>query len=155
MSPLPEQLSADLRRFADLVPLDHGLAVVAVTRPDGTVHASVTNAGVLAHPLTGTLVVGIVTRGGTRKLHYLHTHARTTVVLRAGWKWAAVEGTAELAGPDDPLAGVDTPRLRMLLREIFTAAGGQHDDWDTYDQTMAAERRTAVLVTPERVLTNR
>jgi hypothetical protein len=39
----------------------------------------------------------------------------------------------------------------VLLREIFTAAGGTHDDWDTYDRVMAEERRVAVLVTPERV----
>jgi len=45
---------------------------------------------------------------------------------------------------------VDAERLRLLLREIFTAAGGTHDDWDTYDRVMAEERRTAVLVTPER-----
>ena len=33
---------------------------------------------------------------------------------------------------------------------IFTAAGGSHDDWDTYDRVMAEERRAAVLLTPER-----
>jgi hypothetical protein len=69
-------------------------------------------------------------------------------VLRAGWQWAAVEGPAELADPDDPDDGVDTERLRLLLREIFTAAGGTHDDFDAWDRTMAAERRTAILVTP-------
>jgi hypothetical protein len=45
---------------------------------------------------------------------------------------------------------VDAERLRLLLREIFTAAGGTHDDWDTYDRVMAEEHRVAVLVTPER-----
>ena len=34
---------------------------------------------------------------------------------------------------------------------VNTAAGGTHDDWDTYDAVMASERRTAVLMTPERV----
>jgi hypothetical protein len=41
--------------------------------------------------------------------------------------------------------------VRRLLRDIFTAAGGTHDDWDTYDRVMAEERRTAVLIQPERV----
>jgi hypothetical protein len=41
-----------------------------------------------------------------------------------------------------------------LLRKVFQAAGGTHDDWDEYDRVMAADRRAAVLVTPERVLTN-
>ena len=45
---------------------------------------------------------------------------------------------------------MDAERLRLLLREIFTAAGGTHDDWDTYDRVMAEERRAAVLLTPER-----
>ena len=54
-------------------------------------------------------------------------------------------------GPDDKLGDLDAERVRLLLREIFTAAGGTHDDWDTYDRVMAEERRTAVLVAPERV----
>ena len=62
-------------------------------------------------------------------------------MVRAGWQWAAVEGTAELIGPDDPHADVDAERLRLLLREIFTAAGGTHDDWETYD-TRHARRAT-------------
>jgi hypothetical protein len=65
-----------------------------------------------------------------------------------------VEGTVELAGPDDPLAGVDAEGLRRLLRAVFTAAGGTHDDWPTFDEVMRAERRTAVLVHPTRVYSN-
>jgi hypothetical protein len=61
----------------------------------------------------------------------------------------------QLIGPDDPADGVDAERLRVLLREVFTAAGGSHDDWDAYDAVMARERRTAVLITPERVYSNR
>ena len=73
--------------------------------------------------------------------------ARTTVVLQAGLEWAAAEGPVELGGPDDRLPGVDGERLRALLREMFAAAGGTHEDWATYDRTMADERRTAVLIT--------
>ncbi len=138
----------DITAFAGLVPRDHGLAVIALALPDGTAHASVANAGVLRHPVTGIPVIGIVAGGQSRKLAHLRTHPRATVVLRAGWQWAAVEGPAELAGPDDPLDGIDAERLRLLLREIFTAAGGNHDDFSAYDRAMAAERRTAILVTP-------
>ena len=66
-----------------------------------------------------------------------------------------MEGTAELAGPDDAqpwLAGAE--QLRLLLREVFTAAGGTHDDWDEYDRVMAEQRRTVVLVAPSRVYSN-
>jgi PPOX class probable F420-dependent enzyme len=143
-----------LSQFADLVNGDHGLAVVSVSRPDGTIASSVVNAGVLSHPVTGASVVGLVARGEARKLSYLRARPRATVVLRSGWQWAAAEGPAELAGPDDHLDGIDAERLRVLLREIFTAAGGAHDDWDTYDRVMAQERRTAVLIGPERVYSN-
>lgn len=141
----------DITRFAELVPGDHGLAVVALALPDQTVHASVANAGVLRHPTTGAPAVGIVAGGSSRKLHHLRNHPRATVLLRAGWRWAAVEGPVELAGPDDPLDGINAERLRLLLREIYTAAGGRHDDLGAYDKAMAAERRVAVLVTPERL----
>lgn len=140
-----------LESFAQLVPHDHGLAVVSVARPDGRVASSVVNVGVLSHPVTATPVVGFVARGDSRKLDHLRRQPRATVVLRAGWRWAAVEGPVDLAGPGDALSGVDAERLRLLLREIFTAAGGTHDDFAEYDRVMAAERRTAVLVAPERV----
>jgi PPOX class probable F420-dependent enzyme len=141
----------DLGAFARLIPADHGLCVVSTLRADGTVGSSVVNAGVLDHPTTGRPVVGLVAQGGSRKLTHLRARPRATVVVRAGWAWAAAEGPVQLAGPDDPLAGVDAEGLRLLLRAIFTAAGGTHDDWDTYDRVMADERRTAVLVDPDRV----
>ncbi len=66
----------------------------------------------------------------------------------------AVEGDAELVGPEDPLTRMDANDVRLLLRAIFTAAGGRHDDFDEYDRVMAAERRTAVLVRPTRITSN-
>jgi PPOX class probable F420-dependent enzyme len=138
-----------------LVAQDNGLAVVATTRADGSVQASVVNAGVLPHPVDGSEVVALVAQGGAAKLRNLRDRPRATVVLRAGWNWASVEGAVEMAGPDDPLDGVDPERLRLLLREVFTAAGGTHDDFDTYDKAMADERRVVVLVRPERVTSNR
>jgi PPOX class probable F420-dependent enzyme len=144
-----------LEDFARLIPGDHGLCVVSTLRPDGTIQSSVVNAGVLSHPVTGAPVVGLVSRGDARKLVNLRERPRATVAVRVGWDWAAAEGPVELAGPDDPMPGVDAERLRLLLREIFTAAGGTHDDWATYDQVMAAERRAAVLLAPVRISANR
>jgi PPOX class probable F420-dependent enzyme len=144
----------DLSGFSRLVPREHGLVTVSTLRPDHTIQSTVVNAGVLDHPLTGAPVVGFVVRGGTRKLDYLRAQPRATVTIRAGWEWATAEGAVELAGPDDPQPGVDADRLRRLLREIFTAAGGTHEDWDAYDQVMAAERRVAVLLSPDRVYSN-
>ncbi len=144
----------DLEPFQQLVPLDHGLTVVVTRRADQTPHATVVNAGVLAHPVTGDRVVGLVAAGGTRKLVNLRADPTISAVVRAGWRWTTVEGRAELVGPDDPNAEIDDERLRLLLREIFTAAGGTHDDWDDYDRAMRDERRTAVLIAPTRVYSN-
>jgi len=141
---------SNLDAFARLVPGDHGLVVVSTSRADGTIQSSVVNAGVMDHPVTGEPVVAFVAAGSARRLVNLRARPRATVVIRAGWQWAGVEGPTELIGPDDAYDGFDAERVRLLLREIFTAAGGTHDDWDEYDRVMKDERRTAVLVRPER-----
>lgn len=147
-------VAADIDLVRRLVAADHGLAVVATTRGDGTVHASLVNAGVLDDPVTGEPCVGLVARGDARKLALLRRAGRATVVFRAGWEWVAVEGPVRLAGPDDRPDGFDAANLPALLRDVFAAAGGTHDDWDEYDRVMAAEGRTAVLVDPQRISSN-
>jgi hypothetical protein len=145
---------ANIEDFERLIAGEHGLVVVSVTRGDGTISSSVVNAGVLKHPVTGETVVGMVIRGGTRKLAYLRERPYANVVVRAGWQWAAAEGAVDLIGPDDPVPGLDAERLRLMLREVFTAAGGTHDDFATYDRVMGEERRTAVFVRPDRIYAN-
>jgi len=144
----------DLSRFAELIALDHGLCVISTSRRDGSVQASVVNAGVLDHPLNARRVIGLVAIGGSQKLRNLRVDPRATIVVRAGWRWATAEGDAEIIGPDDPHPDVDGESLRLLLRGIFLATGATHDDFDTYDRVMADERRAAVLITPRRLYTN-
>ena len=142
-----------LDEVVELARQDHFLAAVSTLRSDDTIQSSVVNAGVLAHPVSGEQVVGLVTYGRT-KLANLRARPQITVAFRAGWRWATVEGHAEVIGPDDSHPDVDAERLRTLLREIFVAAGGSHDDWDAYDRAMVEERRTAVLITPSRIYSN-
>jgi PPOX class probable F420-dependent enzyme len=132
---------------------DSYLAIVSTARADGTIQSSLVNAGVMRHPLTGSEVVGFVTYGRA-KLSNLRARPQVNVAFRSGWQWVAVEGTADIIGPDDPHHEVDADRLRTLLREVFAAAGGTHDDWDEYDRVMAQDRRAAVFVTPTRVYSN-
>ena len=141
-----------LRRLAGR---DRGIAVVATTRADGSVQATVVNAGLLEHPVGREEVVGFVARGGTHKLANLRERPRMAVTFRRGHEWVTVEGAADLVGPDDPHDGVEEDFVPQLLREIFIAAGGTHEDWAEFDRVMAAERRTAVLIPLERVYTNR
>lgn len=144
----------DVTDFAALVRRDRGLCVVSTLRAAGTIQSTVINAGVLDHPVLGGPVVGFTTRGSAAKLVNLRARPRATIVVRAGWEWVAVEGLTEIAGPDDPLPGFDPAGVPELLREVFRAAGGTHDDWPTYDRVMAEERRAAVLISPERVYPN-
>jgi PPOX class probable F420-dependent enzyme len=132
---------------------DHHLAVVATTRADGTVQASVVNAGLLAHPVSGEKVIAFVTYGRA-KLANLRSRPRATIVFRAGWQWASAEGRCDIIGPDDPFSGFDPAALPELLRAVFRAAGGAHDDWDTFDRVMGDERRSAVLLRADRIYSN-
>jgi PPOX class probable F420-dependent enzyme len=132
---------------------DNFLAVVSTSRGDGTIQSSVVNAGVMPDPDTGRDAVAFVTYGKA-KLAHLRARPAVTITFRAGWQWAAIEGTARIIGPDDPADGIDAERLRLLRRAVFTAAGGTHDDWDAYDRVMAEQRRAVVLVDPVRVYSN-
>jgi PPOX class probable F420-dependent enzyme len=144
----------DISAFTALSAQDQGLCVLSTLRSDGGIQSSVVNAGVLTHPRTAEPVVAFVAIGGARKLDNLRADRRATAVARAGWQWVTVEGTAEIIGPDDPDPDVDAEALRLLLRNVFTAAGGTHDDWDTYDSTMREQRRAAVLISPIRIYSN-
>ena len=145
--------TVDLGHVRRLLGHDHGLGVVGLVRPDGTISSSVVNLGLFAHPIDGASTVAFVVRGSSYKRRRLRIDPRVSVTVHAGWEWQSVEGTAELIGPLDPhpSASVDVP---ALLRAVFRAAGGEHEDWDEYDRVMAQEQRTAVFVTPTRVYGN-
>jgi hypothetical protein len=131
---------------------DHGLAVFTVGRPNGSVHASVVSAGVIADPVDGLPGVAAVVGGGTRKLELLRQVGRATLVFKDGFDWSAVSGPVRLIGPDDGAEdGLDVP---LTIRSVFEAAGGTHDDWVEFDRVMAAERRCAVFVRADAVSSN-
>jgi len=133
----------DLADFRRIAAAEHFLGVVATMRADGSVQSSLVNLGVLAHPVDGSDVVGFVARGDARKLAHLRARPHATATVHHGWEWTAVEGATELV--DDQPA---------LLRAVFVAAGGTHDNWDEYDAVMAREHRIAVLIRPTRIYSN-
>ena len=99
-------MTADLATAGRLGAAEHWLVVVATTRADGSVHASLVNAGILDHPVTGEPTIGLVARGDARKLAHFRRTGRATVVFRSGWQWVAVDGPASICGPDDEMDGI-------------------------------------------------
>lgn len=145
-------VTPDLGDVRALVARESGLAVAVVYRSNGSAVASVVNAGVVDHPTSGDPVVAFVLRGHARKIQRLRADPRATVVFRAGWDWAAVEGTVDLVGPDDPFDGVAMEDLPRLLRSVYAAAvGGSPDEWAALDSQMEAEGHTAALLSPLRI----
>ena len=147
-------MTGDLALVRRLAAADRGLAIVSTTRPDGSVHSSLVNAGVFDHPVTKEPTVALVARGDAYKLKLMAASGRANAVFRAGWEWVSVEGPVDIIGPNHPNAEFPSEAIPQLLRDIFTAAGGTHDDWDEYDRVMAAEQRVAVLVDAHRITSN-
>jgi PPOX class probable F420-dependent enzyme len=147
-------MPSDLAAVRELAAAEHGLATITTTRPDGTVHASIVNAGVIEDPVTGKVSIGFVARGGTRKLELFRRNGHATIVFRRGWSWVAVQGATHIVGPDDADPDFDDAKLPELLREVFKAATGTHDDWDEYDRVMAEDRRAAVFIEVSRLSGN-
>jgi hypothetical protein len=131
-----------------------GLATISTTQMDGRVLSSIANCGVIQNPLTGADCVALVSTGRAARLDHVRRGSEVTIAVRRGWNWLAVTGKADLIGPSDPASGIDAEALRLLLREIYEAAGGKHDDFDEYDRQMIKDGRTAVLVDPARIIGN-
>ena len=142
-----------LDEVMELAAREQFLAVVATLRADSTIQSSLVNAGVLDHPVTSEPTLAFVTYGPA-KLRNLRDRPQIAITFRFNWSWATIEGKAKLIGPDDPHPQIDAERYRLLLRDIFTAAGGQHDDWDAYDKTMVQQGRVAVFVSASRIYSN-
>jgi hypothetical protein len=143
---------ADLAYVDRLAAADHHLAVLAIARPDGSVHTSLVSAGVMDDPVDGSAGVAAVVAGDARKLRLLRGTGHATLTFKNGFEWAAVSGPVRLIGPDDGAEyGRDVPET---VRSVFMAAGGTHEDWAEFDRVMASERRCAVFVRAERISSN-
>ena len=129
------------------------LAVATTARPDGTVHASVVNAGVLPTPSPGNrasdsshaAILGsspISARAAGRQ--------SSSAMVSTGWQWRKWRVSSGRRPADD----LGPRQLAELLRGIFVAAGGTHEDWDEFDRVMEEEERTAVLVGTDRIRGN-
>jgi len=147
-------MSNDLSDLRAFLAEEHGLATVSTTQADGRVLSSVVNCGVIAHPDSGEDSIALVSRGDAARVGHIRRGSEVTVAIRRGWRWRSITGPAVVIGPDDPAAEVDDDALRLMLREVYQAAGGEHDDYDEYDRAMKEDRRAAVFVAADRLLGN-
>ncbi len=131
--------------FSDALPFlqANHRAVVTTFRRSGAAQMSIVSGG----PYKGTMA--FVVRGDTAKLANLRRDPRCSVLTAAdNWRgYVVVAGMATVQGWDN----TDPEELRIMLREVYMAAGGRHSDFEEYDWVMKAERRAAVMVSPDHV----
>jgi PPOX class probable F420-dependent enzyme len=149
-----ESAAMDLDNVRSLLGKEHGLAVLSTTQADGRILSSVVNCGVIEEPVSAELTVALVSGGHAARLNHIRRGSEVTLVVRRSWHWIGVTGPATLIGPNDPAPDIDTEQLRILLRSVFAAAGGEHDNLDEFDRVMAREQRTCVFVRPDRIIGN-
>jgi PPOX class probable F420-dependent enzyme len=114
---------------------EHHRAVLATTRSDGQPQLSPVVAGI---DDDGAAVIS--TRETAVKTKNLRRQPRAWLaVVNDGFfgAWAQVEGDVEI---------VDLPAAHEGLRALYRQIGGEHPDWDEYDEAMRRERRVLVRI---------
>ncbi len=83
------------------------------------------------------------------KLINLKRDPRCTLLVSqdSWWGFLVLEGHAEILSPKN----TDAEGLQQTLRGVYRSIAGEHPDWEEYDQAMLDERRSAVIVIPDRV----
>ncbi len=119
--------------------------VVTTLQPDGNVQTSI----VVGGARNGKAVL-VSVMGKSAKVRNLRQDPRCTLLaVSADWgSWVSVVGKATLFD----YGNTDAEEMRVLLRDAYRACGGgEHPDWDEYDQAMRKQDGVVVFVTPERV----
>lgn len=119
-------------------------AVLTTFRKNGAGQMSVVSCGLYGDG------VAFTTTADRAKLMNLKRDPRCTMLVSQPdwWGYVVLEGYARMMSPES----TDADELRLALRDVYKAAsGGEHPDWEEYDQAMRDQRRSAVTVVPERV----
>ena len=94
--------------------------------------------------------VAFTTTADRAKLLNLKRDPRCSLMVskQDWWGYLVLEGRATIVAPDN--TGADD--LRQALRDVYRAATNQdHPNWEEYDQAMIDDRRSAVIVVPDRI----
>ena len=118
--------------------------VVTTFRKSGAVQMSVVSCGLYGDG------VAFTTTADRAKIPNLRRNPRCTLLVsQPDWRgYVTLEGHAQLLSPEN----TDAEELRLALRSVYrVTGGGEHPDWDEYDQAMRDQRRSAVVVVPEHI----
>lgn len=120
----------------------HG--VITTFRKNGAAQMSIVSCGPFRDG------VAFTTTGDRAKLRNLIRNPKCSLLVSQPdwWGYVVLEGHAELLSP-----GKTSPEeLRMALRDVYrVAGGGEHPNWEEYDQAMRDEQRSVVVVAPDHV----
>ncbi len=131
--------------LSEAMPLlrDNHTAIVSTAGPSGKVQATVISAGMLNGKMA------FASRGHTVKVKNIKRTGRATItVIKLDTRrYVTVEGPAMVQDWDDKIAD----KQIALLREVYTAVGRPPEKWGDFEGAMRAEKRSVVLVSPERI----
>ena len=122
---------------------ENHFSVVTTFRRSGAAQMSIMEVGPYKEGIAFTVL------GVTAKLANLRRDPRCTVLtVRQDWSgYVVVEGKAVVHDWDN----TDPETMRVMLRDVYEAAGGRHPDLEEYDRVVRAERRPLVVVTPDHI----
>ena len=83
------------------------------------------------------------------KLANLRRDPRCSLLISqdSWWGFVVLEGTARVMSADN----TDPEELRHAFRDVYRSISGEHPNWDEYDRAMVEDRRSVVIVIPERI----
>ena len=94
--------------------------------------------------------VAFTTTGDRAKLRNLQRDPRCSLLVARPdwWGYVVLEGQAVILSPEN----TEVEELRLALRDVYrVAGGGEHPDWEEYDQAMRDQHRSVVIVVPEHI----
>ena len=118
--------------------------VLTTFRRDGAAQMSIVSCGPFRDG------VAFTTTADRAKLINLHRNPKCSLLISQEdwWGYVVLGGRAEILSPSNTGAA----ELSTVLRDVYrTVSRVEHPDWEEYDQAMRDQRRSAVVVIPERV----
>ena len=137
-------LSDEVKAFVS----QHHRGVLTTFRRNGAAQMSIVSCGLFRDD------VAFTTTADRAKLGNLKRAPRCSLLVSQSdwWGYVVLEGQAVLLSPEN----TDAEELRLALRDVYRAAGGgEHPDWEEYDQAMRDQRRSVVIVVPQHIYGNR